>query len=56
MEIEKSISKFLEYFSSLGILGSRQVGKSTLVKEMTKDHENSIYLEFGTSIRLCKVG
>lgn len=44
--IKNTIIKTLSSFPIVGILGSRQVGKTTLAKEIQKDYPNkSIYLD-----------
>jgi len=43
--LEKKIIYSLKHFPIVGILGSRQVGKTTLVKKIAKSINNSIYLD-----------
>lgn len=43
--LEKDILAALEYFPAVALLGSRQVGKTTLAKEIQKYHKKSIYLD-----------
>jgi len=44
-DLEKIILKSLHSFPIVGILGSRQVGKTTLAKEIQKKFNDSIYLD-----------
>ncbi|OGY87079.1 MAG: ATPase [Candidatus Kerfeldbacteria bacterium RIFOXYA2_FULL_38_24] len=41
----ETIKNSLKHFPIVGILGSRQVGKTTLAKELLKRHKNVIYLD-----------
>jgi len=43
--IQKSIENAINVFPVVGILGSRQVGKTTLVKEIQKKFVSSVYLD-----------
>jgi predicted AAA+ superfamily ATPase len=43
--IQKEIEKSLKTFPVVGILGSRQVGKTTLAKEIQKKISSSLYLD-----------
>lgn len=43
--IEKDINKSLEYSPIVGILGPRQVGKTTIAKKIMENYKNSIYLD-----------
>jgi len=43
--IQKEIEKSLSFSPIVGILGSRQVGKTTLAKEIKRNFKNSIYLD-----------
>ena len=42
---ESTIKKHLKVFPCVALLGARQVGKSTLAKEILKDVPASIYLD-----------
>jgi len=44
-EITVSLTKYLKNFPAVAILGPRQCGKSTLVKHLTKDLKDAIYLD-----------
>lgn len=44
-KILKDIQETLKHFPVVGILGSRQVGKTTLAKEIQKNKPDSIYLD-----------
>lgn len=43
--IEKKVNQYLSVFPVVAILGPRQCGKSTLVKNLAKNWSNSIYLD-----------
>ena len=43
--IQKSIENAIKVFPVVGILGSRQVGKTTLAKEIQKEFDSSVYLD-----------
>jgi uncharacterized protein len=43
--IEKSLEDFTNFFPATAILGPRQCGKSTLIKEFLKRNQNSLYLD-----------
>lgn len=43
--IQKEIEKSLKTFPVVGILGPRQVGKTTLAKEIQKKISSSLYLD-----------
>jgi uncharacterized protein len=43
--IEKSLVEFTAFFPATAILGPRQCGKSTLIKEFLKKNQNSLYLD-----------
>jgi uncharacterized protein len=43
--IQKSIENAIDVFPVVGILGSRQVGKTTLAKEIQKKIDSSVYLD-----------
>ncbi len=43
--LQKTIEKSLEAFPIVGILGSRQVGKTTLAKNMQQMRRNAVYLD-----------
>ncbi len=42
---EPAIEKYLQSFPCVILLGARQVGKSTLAKNLLKDKDSSIYLD-----------
>jgi predicted AAA+ superfamily ATPase len=44
-KIKKIIEKLLTNFPVVSIIGSRQVGKTTLAKDIQKNYKNSIYLD-----------
>lgn len=44
-QIKKTIQQSLKSFPIVGIIGSRQVGKTTLAKEIQKSRKKSIYLD-----------
>ena len=53
---EKYLVKLLEYFPVVGILGARQVGKTTLVKEIAgKLDLNTIYIDLESTSDLVKL-
>jgi len=41
----RQLKEYLDIFPAVGILGSRQVGKTTLVKSLTNSRKDSIYLD-----------
>ncbi|MDZ7607117.1 MAG: ATP-binding protein [Cyclobacteriaceae bacterium] len=43
--IEKSLEEFTNFFPATAILGPRQCGKSTLIKEFLRKNQNSLYLD-----------
>ncbi len=43
--IEKTLEEYIGFFPATAILGPRQCGKSTLIKEYLKRSETSIYLD-----------
>ena len=43
--IEKSLEEYIGFFPAIAILGPRQCGKSTLIKEYLKSSDTSIYLD-----------
>ena len=43
--IQKSIENAIKVFPVVGILGSRQVGKTTLAKEIQKKFDSSVYID-----------
>ncbi len=43
--IESELTKRLTYFPAVAVLGPRQCGKSTLIKELSKRIENFVYLD-----------
>lgn len=43
--IEKNLEEYIHFFPATAILGPRQCGKSTLIKEFLKRSETSIYLD-----------
>jgi predicted AAA+ superfamily ATPase len=43
--LESSIRESLKYNPATAVLGPRQCGKSTLVKELLKEKENTLYLD-----------
>ena len=43
--IEKTLEEYIHFFPATAILGPRQCGKSTLIKEFLKRSETSIYLD-----------
>ncbi len=53
---EKHLIKLLEYFPAVGILGARQVGKTTLVKEIAgKLDLDTIYIDLESTSDLVKL-
>ena len=43
--IEKELITRMKYFPVVAVLGPRQCGKSTLIKELSKRIENFLYLD-----------
>jgi predicted AAA+ superfamily ATPase len=43
--LEDSIRKYQQIFPIIAILGPRQCGKSTLIKQLFSPEKNSIYLD-----------
>ncbi len=43
--IERSLEDFTNFFPATAILGPRQCGKSTLIKEFLKRNQNNLYLD-----------
>lgn len=43
--IEKTVNQYLKVFPAVAILGPRQCGKSTLVKNLAKNWAHSVYLD-----------
>jgi predicted AAA+ superfamily ATPase len=43
--IERSLEDFTNFFPATAILGPRQCGKSTLIKEFLKKNQNNLYLD-----------
>jgi predicted AAA+ superfamily ATPase len=43
--LENNLKEYIGFFPATAILGPRQCGKSTLIKEFLKDREESIYLD-----------
>ena len=43
--IESDLQKYLKIFPVVALLGPRQCGKSTLVKQYMLKHENAVYLD-----------
>lgn len=43
--IKSKIEESLSFFPAVGILGPRQVGKTTLAKQVLEETQNSIYLD-----------
>lgn len=43
--IEKPLQEYIEFFPVTAVLGPRQCGKSTLIKEFTKRDDSSIHLD-----------
>ena len=43
--IEKSLKEYMEIFPVTAVLGPRQCGKSTLVREFSKDSDNFLYMD-----------
>ena len=43
--LDNNLKDYIGYFPATAILGPRQCGKSTLIKEFLKDREESIYLD-----------
>jgi len=43
--LEKSLQDYIDFFPVTAILGPRQCGKSTLIKEFLKNHDSTIYLD-----------
>ncbi len=54
-DIDVTIGKHLDNFPCVAILGPRQVGKSTLVKEFIKSVKNSIYIDLEDPIDFAKL-
>jgi predicted AAA+ superfamily ATPase len=44
-KLKKKIQNSLQHFPVVGLIGSRQAGKTTLAKEILKNNQNSIYLD-----------
>lgn len=44
-DIYRRVAHFLEIFPAIAILGPRQCGKSTLIKQMSNDWEKAVYLD-----------
>jgi len=44
-KLENSVIESLTTFQAVGIIGSRQVGKTTLVKEIIRKTQNAVYLD-----------
>lgn len=53
--LTKTILDSLSYFPISAILGPRQVGKSTLAKEILKEYKNSLYLDLEKPSDLSKL-
>lgn len=54
-KILSSVYKSLKNFPVVGILGSRQVGKTTIAQEIRKNHKNAIYLDLELNSDLNKL-
>ena len=52
---QPTIGKHLSMFPCVALLGARQVGKSTLAKEILKNRDNSIYLDLEDPRDLAKL-
>ena len=52
---EKTIKEHLRIFPAVAILGARQVGKSTLAKQIMKEYPNSVYLDLEDPRDLAKL-
>lgn len=44
-KIQKEINESLAQFPAVGIIGPRQIGKTTLAKQIKEKHSNSVYLD-----------
>ncbi len=54
-KIEKSVSESLKHFPVVGIIGARQVGKTTLAKKLQSQASESIYLDLELPSDLMKL-
>lgn len=54
-DIAKKVKQYLDVFPVVAILGPRQCGKSTLVKNLAKNWSNSIYLDLQNDVDLNKL-
>ncbi len=53
--LEDSIRKYQQIFPIIAILGPRQCGKSTLIKQLFSPEKNSIFLDLQNSEDLNKL-
>ncbi len=53
--LQKAIKKSLEVFPAIGIIGPRQVGKTTLVKEMFRNDRDVTYIDLELPSDLAKL-
>lgn len=44
-KLQKELNQYLDIFPIVGILGARQSGKSTLIKHITENNKNFLYLD-----------
>ena len=54
-EVRYKVAHYLEIFPAIAILGPRQCGKSTLVKEMSKGWDDAVYLDLQNPDDVAKV-
>ncbi len=54
-KIEDTIKQYLRIFPVVAVLGPRQCGKSTLVKQLSQNWEHSIFLDLQNDIDLSKL-
>lgn len=54
-KLQNGITKSIKNFPAVGIIGPRQVGKTTLVKEILKEYDSGIYLDLELPSDLAKL-
>ncbi|MBU4487240.1 MAG: AAA family ATPase [Candidatus Delongbacteria bacterium] len=53
--IESIIKSYIKHFPVTAILGPRQCGKSTLIKEINKNLSDIIYLDLQSDVDIAKL-